>query len=154
VGAGHLEGQVWLEWVDEEKALRSLGEGWVGERAQPIVERRAVFCPCPPIDNCNAMSYSLAVIKSWRHKGLKDLFLTESKKGVPADMADRIRRRLDVLDAANSLKALGLPGFRMHSLGGKMKGRHSIRVTGNWRLTFRFEGGDVFEVDLEDYHGA
>jgi proteic killer suppression protein len=68
-------------------------------------------------------------------------------------MAERLLRRLDVLDAANSLKALGLPGFRLHSLGGDMKGRYSIRVTGNWRITFRFENTDVFDVDLEYYHG-
>ncbi len=93
------------------------------------------------------------MIKSWKHKGLKELFLKGSKKGVHADMADRLRRRLDVLDAANSLKALGIPGFRLHSLSGKMKGKHSIRVTGNWRITFRFKNADVFDVDLEDYHG-
>lgn len=94
------------------------------------------------------------MIKSWKHKGLKDLFLTSSKKGVRADIADRLLRRLDVLDAANSLEALGLPGFRLHPLSGKMKGRYSIRVTRNWRLTFRFKDGDIFEVDLEDYHGT
>jgi proteic killer suppression protein len=93
------------------------------------------------------------MIKSWKHKGLKDLFLAGSKKGIRPDMADRLRRRLDVLDAANSLKAFGLPGFRLHPLSGEMKGKYSIRVTGNWRLTFRFENGDVFDVDLEDYHG-
>ena len=94
------------------------------------------------------------MIKSWKRKGLKDLFFTESKKGVRPDMADRLRRRLDVLNAANSLMALGLPGFRLHPLSGAMKGKYSIRVTGNWRLTFRFKDGDVFDVDLEDYHGA
>ena len=93
------------------------------------------------------------MIRSWKHKGLKDLFLSGSKKGVRPDMAARLRRRLDVLDAANSLDALGLPGFRLHSLLGEMKGRHSIRVTQNWRITFTFEDGDAFEVDLEDYHG-
>ena len=93
------------------------------------------------------------MIKSCKQKGLKDLFLTGSKKGIRPDMADRLRRRLDVLDAANSLKALGLPGFRLHPLSGALTGKYSIRVTGNWRLTFRFEDGDVFDIDLEDYHG-
>jgi proteic killer suppression protein len=68
-------------------------------------------------------------------------------------MADRLGRRLDVLDAANSLEALGLPVFRPYPLSGDMKGRYSIRVTGNWRITFRFQNGDVFDVNLEDYHG-
>ena len=93
------------------------------------------------------------MIKSWKHKGLKELFLKGTKKGVRPDMVDRLRRRLDVLDAANSLEALGLPGFRLHPLSGEMKGKYSIRVTGNWRITFRFENGDVLNVDLEDYHG-
>ncbi len=93
------------------------------------------------------------MIKSWKHKGLRELFLKGSKKGVRQDMADRLRRRLDVLDAANSLEALGLPGFRLHPLSGEMRGKYSITVAGNWRITFRFENGDVFDVDLEDYHG-
>jgi len=93
------------------------------------------------------------MIKSWKQKDLKDLFLTGSKKGIRPDMTDRLRRRLDVLDAANFLKAFSLPGFRLHPLNGAMKGKYSIRVTGSWRLTFRFENGDVFDVDMEDYHG-
>ncbi len=68
-------------------------------------------------------------------------------------MADRIQRRLDVLDAANSLDALGLPGFRLHPLSGNMRGKYSIKVSGNWRITFHFENGDAFDVNLEDYHG-
>jgi proteic killer suppression protein len=68
-------------------------------------------------------------------------------------MADRLRRRLDVLDAADSLKALGLPGFRLHALKGDMNGKYSIRVTGNWRITFGFKNSDVYDSDLEDYHG-
>ena len=84
---------------------------------------------------------------------MKELFLSGNKKGVRPDMAGRLCRRLDVLDAADSLKAFGLPGFKLHPLRGEMKGKCSIRVTGNWRLTFRFENGDVFDVDLEDYHG-
>jgi len=93
------------------------------------------------------------MIKTWKHKGLKELFLAGRRKGVRPDMADRLRRCLDVLDAANSLEALGLPGFRLHPLSGEMKGKYSIRVTGNWRITFRFENGDVLDVNLEDYHG-
>lgn len=93
------------------------------------------------------------MIKSWKDKGLRELFLKGTKKGVRPDMADRLRRRLDVLDAANSMEALGLPGFRPHPVSGDMRGRYSVRVTGNWRITFRFENGDVFDVNLEDYHG-
>jgi proteic killer suppression protein len=60
---------------------------------------------------------------------------------------------MDVPSLFNPLEAFGLPGFRLHALSGDMKGKYSIKVTGNWRLTLRFENGDVFDVDLEDYHG-
>ena len=93
------------------------------------------------------------MIKSWKHKGLRELFLKGIRKGVRSDMVDRLRRRLDVLDAADSIQAFGLPGFRLHSLKGTLSGKYSIRVTRNWRITFRFENGDVFDVTLEDYHG-
>jgi proteic killer suppression protein len=92
------------------------------------------------------------MIVTWKHKGLKDFFLTGSKKGIRPDMADRLRRRLDVLTASDSLKALGLPGFKLHPLTGDRKGVYSIKVTGNWRITFRFSDGEAREVDLEDYH--
>jgi len=75
----------------------------------------------------------IKMIKTWKHKGLRELFLKGTKKGVRPDMADRVRRRLDVLDAANSLEALGLPGFRLHPLRGEIRGKYSIRVAGNWR---------------------
>jgi toxin HigB-1 len=93
------------------------------------------------------------MIKSWKHKGLKELFLHGSKKGIRPDIANKLRRRLDVLDSANSVKALGMPGFNFHPLSGERKDFWSIKVTGNWRLTFRFKDGDVFDLDLEDYHG-
>ena len=93
------------------------------------------------------------MIKTWKHKGLRELFFKGTKKGVRPDMADRLRRRLDVLDAANSLEALGLPGFRLHPLSGEMRGKYGITVAGNWRITFRFENGDFFDGNLEDYHG-
>ena len=93
------------------------------------------------------------MIKSWKHIGLKELFLVGSRKGVRPDIAHRLSRRLDVLDSANSLKALGLPGFSLHPLSGEMKGMYSIKVTRNFRLTFRFKDGDIFELNLEDYHG-
>lgn len=93
------------------------------------------------------------MIKTWKHKGLKALFLTGSKKGILPEIAKKLQRRLDVHAAADSLQAFGLPGFRLHPLSGGKKGHYSIRVTGNWRLTFRMEKSNVFDVDLEDYHG-
>jgi proteic killer suppression protein len=92
------------------------------------------------------------MIKGFRHKGLKMLFESGNKKGVPAKLADKITRRLDALDAAFDPLDLFIPGFDMHELKGDRQGTWSIGLTGNWRITFRFEGEDAFDVDLEDYH--
>lgn len=92
------------------------------------------------------------MIKTWLHKGLKDFFETGSKKGIPPELADRIRRRLDALDAATVITDLNLPGFNLHELKGKRKGTWSIWGSANWRITFRFVGGNAYDVNLEDYH--
>jgi proteic killer suppression protein len=92
------------------------------------------------------------MIKSFRHKGLKKLFETGDRKGVPQDLAPRILRMLDVLDAANDIKDMDLPGFGLHELKGDRKGTWAIKVNKNWRITFRFVSGNAYDVDLEDYH--
>ena len=71
---------------------------------------------------------------------------------VSPDMADRIALALADLDGANSPSDLDLPGYRLHLLKGALKGFWSISVSGNWRLIFRFEDGDAYDVDLVDYH--
>jgi proteic killer suppression protein len=92
------------------------------------------------------------VIKSFRHKGLKRLFETGDRRGVTPELADRLRRQLDVLNRARSTRDLNLPGYRLHQLKGNRAGTWSVTVSGNWRITFTFEGEDAYEVDLEDYH--
>jgi proteic killer suppression protein len=92
------------------------------------------------------------MIKSFRHKGLKRLFESGSKKGVPPKLADKIIRRLDALESAVHPLDLYMPGFDLHELSGDRQGTWSINLTANWRLTFRFKAGDAFDVDLEDYH--
>ena len=92
------------------------------------------------------------MIRSFRHKSLKDFFETGSRRGIRADLAKRIRIRLDVIDAAISIRDIDLPGFRLHELKGERSGTWSVTVSGNWRITFRFEGGEALDVDLEDYH--
>lgn len=91
------------------------------------------------------------MIKSWRHKGLKELFETGSSRKVRQDQRKRVLRRLDVLDQAASLKEIDIPGFDLHELHGKPR-RWAIAVNGPWRVTFEWAGGDAFEVDLEQYH--
>jgi toxin HigB-1 len=67
-------------------------------------------------------------------------------------MAKRIQIRLNVLNRAKELRDLNLPGLDLHPLKGDRKGEYALTVTGNYRLTFRFENGDVLDLNLEDYH--
>jgi proteic killer suppression protein len=97
------------------------------------------------------------VIQSFGDVATADLFHGADSKAA-RKMASKalwpaIRRRLDALDAATSLRDLSvLPGNRLERLRGDQEGRHSIRVNDQYRLTFRFEGGDAFDVRCEDYH--
>jgi toxin HigB-1 len=92
------------------------------------------------------------VIKAFKHVRLKRYFTTGNPKGISSEMIDRIRIRLNVLDRARELRDVNLPGFDFHPLKGNRKGEFAVTVTRNYRITFRFEGADVFDVNLEDYH--
>jgi proteic killer suppression protein len=92
-------------------------------------------------------------IQSFRHKGLKRLFEVNETRGLPAGLVRRLRDRLLAVDAATSVDEIGLfPGWRLHQLKGHYAGYWSLTVSGNWRLIFRFENGDAFDLDLVDYH--
>ena len=92
------------------------------------------------------------MIITFNHKGLEGFFVKGSYKAIPAQYAARIERVLDRLDAIVVPEDMNLPGYKFHELKGKRKGVYSVSVTGNWRITFRFDGDNVIEVDLEDYH--
>jgi proteic killer suppression protein len=92
------------------------------------------------------------MIVSFRHKGLRQLFARGDRRKVPASYADKIERILARLDEASVVGHMDLPGFRLHPLKGDLAGFWAVTVSGNWRVIFRFEGGDASEVDLVDYH--
>jgi proteic killer suppression protein len=92
------------------------------------------------------------MIKSFRHKGLRKYFESGSVAGVQPHHARRLRILLVALDTAQSIDDMNIPGFRLHPLNGAEKGRWSIWVNGNWRLTFEFRDGEVYVLDYEDYH--
>jgi proteic killer suppression protein len=92
------------------------------------------------------------MIRTFRHKGLKQLFETGRSRAVSADLRRRLLRQLDLLNRAAQASDMNLPGYRLHELKGDRKGTWSVTVSGNWRLTFTFGSGDAFDVDLEDYH--
>lgn len=91
------------------------------------------------------------VIRSFRHKGLRDLFMTGKSAGVRPDLQKRTLRLLDALHRAQRLSELNLPGYRPHPLHGTPK-RYALAVNGPWRVTFEWIDGDAWRVDLEQYH--
>ena len=92
------------------------------------------------------------MIASFKNRGLKRLYEDDDKRGVSAAHVDKIKRILARLDEAIEVKNMALPGFRLHPLKGKLKGRWSVSVSGNWRIVFGFEKGNAYDVDLVDYH--
>ncbi|HVZ17667.1 MAG TPA: type II toxin-antitoxin system RelE/ParE family toxin [Terriglobales bacterium] len=92
------------------------------------------------------------MIKSYRHKGLKQFAETGSKAGIQPKHADRLRRLLTALDVAAGPADMNAPGNDLHALKGDLAGHWAVKVDGNWRLTFAFEGEDAVLLDYQDYH--
>jgi proteic killer suppression protein len=91
------------------------------------------------------------MIRSFRSRTLK-LFFEKGDGSRLHGPLDRIRRVLGNVDAARSPDELDIPGYHFHQLGGNRRGTYSVRITGNWRITFEWEGEDAIRVDYEDYH--
>ena len=92
------------------------------------------------------------MIKNFKHKGLSRFYHAGLMRGIQAKHAKRLRNQLAALDTAMVIEDLDLPGYRLHPLKGKRSGTWSIEVSGNWRLTFAFDNGDVYILNYEDYH--
>jgi len=92
------------------------------------------------------------MIKKFRHKGLRKLFETGIVTGIQPGQSIRIRRILALLSTANTPEDMALPGLNLHELKGDRKGTWSVNVSGNWRITFKIDNGEVYEIDYEDYH--
>lgn len=91
------------------------------------------------------------MIKNFTSKALRKFTETGDASKLPVQNPDRIRRILAALDAASTPEAMNLPGFRFHGLQGKPK-RYAVDASGNYRITFGFDGQDAIDVDIEDYH--
>jgi proteic killer suppression protein len=92
------------------------------------------------------------VIKSFRHRGIERFFRSGSKADIQPKHAEKLRRQLFALDNAKGPLDMSAPGWRLHELRGGLAGHWSVDVSGNWRLTFAFEGEDAVLVDYQDYH--
>lgn len=92
------------------------------------------------------------MIKSFKHKGLELFFTTGSKKSIQAEHEKRLDVRLQALHTACEIEDMDIPGWRLHELKGDRQETWSIKVNGNWRITFQFSDGHVYIVNYEDYH--
>lgn len=92
------------------------------------------------------------MIRRFKRRGLERFFLRGTRAGIQAAHANRIRLVLGQLHAATAATDMNLPGLYLHELKGRRRNTWAVRVSGNWRITFKFEGEDAVEVDYEDYH--
>ena len=92
------------------------------------------------------------MIQKFKHKGLKRLFESGISSGVDPQHVTRIRKILALLETAETLEDMDLPGLGLHQLRGNRKGTWAVNVSGNWRITIKIESGDAFDVNYEDYH--
>ncbi|MCK5728330.1 MAG: type II toxin-antitoxin system RelE/ParE family toxin [Methylococcales bacterium] len=92
------------------------------------------------------------MIKSFKHKGLKNYFESGKTSGIQVKYQRKLRMQLVAIDTAQIIEDLDLPGFKLHSLKGSRAGIWSIRVNGNWRVTFEFIDGNAYILNYEDYH--
>lgn len=92
------------------------------------------------------------MIQKFKHKGLKQLFESGISSGVNPQHVMRLRKILALLETAETLEDMDLPGLGLHPLKGNRKGIWTVKVSENWRITFKIQNGDTFDVNYEDYH--
>jgi len=92
------------------------------------------------------------MIQKFKHKGLKRLFESGSSAGINPQHVTRLRQILALLETAETLDDMNLPGLNLHELKGERKGTWSVKVSGNWRVTFKLQKADAIDVNYEDYH--
>ncbi len=105
------------------------------------------------LDTHHVTDYACDVIKTFADKHTQQLYLTGKSKRLPADVITRAVRRLEYIDLATGLDDLKVPpSNRLHALKGDRSGQHAISVNDQWRICFRWEDGDAYDVEITDYH--
>jgi proteic killer suppression protein len=92
------------------------------------------------------------MIRSFRHKGIEAYFRTGSTSGIQTKHAKRLRLQLARLEAASAPNDMGVPGWKLHPLKGKLAEHWAVWVDSHWRLTFAFDNSDAVLVDYQDHH--
>jgi len=123
------------------RPVRSEARPWIA--TSPAEWRSVARC---------ATRHSRPMIKSFRHNGLRKFFETGSTSGIQASHAKRLQMQLAALGTAQAVENMDIPGFRLHPLEARMRGRWPVSINGNWRMTFEFQDGNAYILDYEDYH--
>ena len=92
------------------------------------------------------------MIISFKHKGLQKYYETGSVAGIQSKHKTKLKMILAALDSAQGIEDMNIPGYKLHPLKGKLNEFWSVSVSGNWRITFKFENGNIYIVNYEDYH--
>ena len=105
------------------------------------------------LDARHVTRYSQIMIRTFADKQAEQFWVTGRIRRLPPDIARRALRKLSAIEAAAEVEVLRVPpGNRLHPLEGDRAGQHSISVNGQWRICFRFEDGDAYDVEICDYH--
>ena len=104
------------------------------------------------LDKWKVTRYTLQMIESFRRSGIEKFFATGSKAGIQSSHAAKLSLQLFQLNRARAANDMNAPGWELHPLRGDLKGHRSVKVSGNWCLTFAFEGENAILVDYQDYH--
>ncbi|MGH7814871.1 MAG: type II toxin-antitoxin system RelE/ParE family toxin [Candidatus Binataceae bacterium] len=104
------------------------------------------------LDKCRWTRYAREAIRNFKHRGLKRLYERDDRSLIRPDLLATVLEILTLLDGASSPRALNIPGYHLHQLKGDRRGGGAMTVKANWRIVFRFEGEDVRDVELVDYH--
>ena len=93
------------------------------------------------------------MIKTFADRHTQEIYITGRSRRLPPDIQRRARRKLEYVDVASRLEDLKTPpGNKLHQLEQDREGQHAIRINDQWRICFRFEDGDAFDVEITDYH--
>lgn len=134
------------------KSAEKLSSAWHYIKEKAGFQEETFFRRRKTLALCIAQRYNCFVLRSFQHDALRNFFENGSTRGLDAQLAKRLRVRLDVMNVASELSEIAAQGWNLHPLKGDREGVWSLWVNASWRLTFRFQEGDCFDVNLERYH--
>lgn len=118
------------------------------------LKEKLTQCPLSwPIDHRHVTRYIWRMIKSFADKHTEQLWVTGKSRRLSPDIARRALHKLSAINATEQVDGLRVPpGNRLHALGSDRAGQYSISINDQWRICFRFQDGDAYDIEICDYH--